>query len=364
MQYRKLPHGNENISVIGMGTASIGTSKEEDMIEAIQYAMSQGVNFFDLASGHANTFQAFGKALAGKRDQVYLQIHFGANYETGEYGWTTNLDKIKASVSWQLSMLQTDYIDFGFIHCLDETTDIEAYKKSGALDYLLSLKEKGIIRHIGLSTHTPSIVNTFLDEGILDIVMFSINPAYDYQQGTYAYGEVDERQRMYQRCQKEGVAISVMKPFCGGQLLDEKKSPFHQALNEYQCIQYALEKPGVITVVPGARNKKDVETLLRYFEVDESEKDYSIISTFAPADSQGKCVYCKHCHPCPVGLDIALVNKYYDLSLLGDELAKDHYFHLEKTARDCIKCHHCDKRCPFHVEQSKRMKEIQNYFGK
>ena len=57
----------------------------------------------------------------------------------------------------------------------------------------------------------------------------------------------------------------------------------------------------------------------------EEERNYSIISTLPPDETKGKCVYCKHCHPCPAGIDIGLVNKYYDLSRLGDTLAKEHY---------------------------------------
>ena len=71
-----------------------------------------------------------------------------------------------------------------------------------------------------------------------------------------------------------------------------------------------------------------------------------------------------HCQPCPAGLDVGLINKYYDLAQAGDVLAKDHYMNLEKTASDCIACGHCDSRCPFHVEQVKRMEEIRGYFGK
>ena len=48
----------------------------------------------------------------------------------------------------------------------------------------------------------------------------------------------------------------------------------------------------------------------------EEERNYSIISTLPPDETKGKCVYCKHCHPCPAGIDIGLVNKYYDLSRL------------------------------------------------
>lgn len=49
--------------------------------------------------------------------------------------------------------------------------------------------------------------------------------------------------KLYRRCEKEGVAISVMKAFSGGQLLDAKTSPFGKSLTEYQCIQYALSIP-------------------------------------------------------------------------------------------------------------------------
>jgi predicted aldo/keto reductase-like oxidoreductase len=194
--------------------------------------------------------------------------------------------------------------------------------------------------------------------------MFSVNPGYDWQQGEYANGSVDERAAVYRRCEKEGIGISVMKPFSGGQLLDAKTSPFGKALTKYQCIRYCLDKPGVLTVLPGARNIDDVRELLKYDRIPEEETDYSVIGTFAPAEAAGKCVYCNHCKPCPAGLDIGLINKYYDLAKAGDTLAVKHYQTLEKNASDCVGCGHCDSRCPFGVRQSERMKEIASYFGK
>ncbi len=119
MEYRKLPHGEEQISALGMGSSYIGAAPEKEICETVTMAVENGVNYFDLAAADANPFPAYGKALAGMRDKVYFQIHFGANYETGKYGWTTDLETIKRSVDWQLKSLQTDYIDFGFIHCID-----------------------------------------------------------------------------------------------------------------------------------------------------------------------------------------------------------------------------------------------------
>lgn len=371
MEYRKLPHGNEQISVLGFGTSSIGMAGEREIEAAMTMALENGINYFDMASADAAPFPAFGRALAGNRKNVYFQVHFGANYQDGKYGWTTDLDTIKRSIDWQLGALRTDYIDFGFMHCIDEKADLENALTGGILDYILQLKKSGVVRHVGLSSHTPSIVHQALDAGILDMLMFSINPAYDYAGGSepnyeaesYAVGSAAERMNLYRRCEASGVAISVMKAFSGGQLLSAKTSPFGQALTEYQCIQYALDKPGVVTVLPGVRDREDLKRILGFVQATPQEKDYSILGTFAPQEATGVCVYCNHCQPCPMGLDVGLINKYYDLAQAGDELAKSHYANLEKKAGDCVGCGHCDSRCPFHVGQVKRMQVIHDYFG-
>lgn len=133
MEYRKLPHGEEQISIIGMGASVIGERSEKDIIGTVQFALDAGINFFDLAAGHATVFPAYGKALHGRRKEAMLQVHFGADYTTGGYGWTTNLNKVKRSIDWQLKNLKTDYIDFGFIHCLDEEADLKVYEKKECL---------------------------------------------------------------------------------------------------------------------------------------------------------------------------------------------------------------------------------------
>ena len=363
MIYRKLPHGDEMISVIGMGTSYAGTAGKEELVKIVKYAVDHGINYFDLATDHGLAFEAFGEALKGQREKVYLQVHFGANYEKGAYGWTTNLSTVKKQVAWMLEKLGTDYIDFGFIHCIDEDADMDAYIANGVLDYVLEMKKKGVIRHIGMSCHNPKMGNRILDMGIIDMLMFSINAAYDHKQGDYAIGNIDDRLALYQRCEKEGVGISVMKPFSGGQLLDAEKSPFKVALTPYQCIQYALDKPAVMTVLPGYASVEQCANTLEYFNKTEEERDYSILGNIESVNYQGHCVYCKHCHPCPMGLDIALISKYYDLTKLGDEMAKEHYLNLEKHASDCIACGHCNSRCPFKVDGIQRMVEIKEYFG-
>lgn len=362
MEYRINRRTGDRISVLGFGTSYIANAQEKEAVATIQRAYEGGVNYYDLATAQAKTFSYFGKALGSVRDHVLYQIHFGANYLTGTYGWTTDAQTIKRSIDWQLKELKTDSIDYGFVHCLDEIADWQEYRQSGAYALLLELKEQGIVRHIGLSSHTPATIQRVLDEVPVDMLMFSVNPGYDYQKGEYAKGSVDERSAVYRRCEAEDIGISVMKPFSGGQLLDAALSPFGQALTQYQCMRYALDRPGVLTVLPGMSSVAQVDHLLKFFDVSDAEKDYSLLGSFSPADAVGYCVYCNHCKPCPVGIEIGLVNKYYDLACNADAMAVEHYRGLTRHAEDCIQCGHCNQRCPFRVDQMARMREIARYF--
>ena len=106
-----------------------------------------------------------------------------------------------------------------------------------------------------------------------------------------------------------------------------------------------------------------MKSLLEYTDASSEQKSYSVLGTVTPKKAAGRCVYCNHCEPCPAGIDIGLVNKYYDLAKIGDDMAAGHYQNLSVKADACIKCGHCEERCPFKVKQMARMEEINNYFA-
>lgn len=160
----------------------IQNTPPEEIQAVIERAIENGVNFFDLCAGGSSVYEPFGRAIKGKRDKVYFQLHFGAVYKkNGEYGWSRNLQTIKNTFEWELKTLGTDYVDFGFLHCVDDESDLGDIKKNGILDFVKSLKNQGVVRHIGFSSHTPSVANKLLDTGIVDMMMFAINPAYDLE---------------------------------------------------------------------------------------------------------------------------------------------------------------------------------------
>lgn len=365
MEYRQLPHGTpkEKISVLGIGMGGIGQTPPEEIEAIVRKAIAHGINFFDLCTAGA-TYAPLGRSIRDCREQVFLQVHFGAVYdEKGEYGWCRDFDTIKRTFLWELETLGTDYVDFGFLHCVDEDEDFDKLVEIGVLDYIRELKAKGIVHHIGFSSHTPKVAHRILDTGLIDMMMFSINPAYDFEKGdSLGVGSVHERFELFQRCAREGIGISVMKPFFAGQLLSAERSPFGVALSHNQCLQYAIDRPGVLTVVPGVLTMEHLDQLLKFLTATPEEKDYSIVGTFTADTISGTCVYCNHCQPCPAGIDIGLVNKYYDLALAGDDIAANHYTKLSVQADACLHCGHCESRCPFGVKQESRMKEIRQYF--
>lgn len=148
MQYRKLPHGEEQISILGLGTSSIQEADEREIEDTVRYAVECGINYFDMASAEAKPFAAYGRALVSERKKIYYQIHFGADYASGTYGWTTNLDQIKRSVEWQLKALQTDYIDLYLIH----QPFGDYYGSWRAME---KLQRDGCVRAIGVCNFSP-----------------------------------------------------------------------------------------------------------------------------------------------------------------------------------------------------------------
>ena len=98
----------------------------------------------------------------------------------------------------------------------------------------------------------------------------------------------------------------------------------------------------------------------------EEEKDYATVLAKAPHHAySGQCTYCGHCAPCPAQIDIAMVNKLYDLAVMQKEIPaslRAHYEGLSANAEDCIGCGGCEERCPFGVPVVERMEKAKELF--
>lgn len=135
------------------------------------------------------------------------------------------------------------------IHFVDALEDWNSLFTNGFMDYVKDLKEKGIIRHIGLSTHNPKIGKLAAESGIVEMFLFAANPAFDLLPASEDINTI-----FAEEYDASLMGITVMKGYAGGRLLDAKRSPFGVALTPIQCIHYVLTRPAAAArpAVPSA----------------------------------------------------------------------------------------------------------------
>ena len=382
MKHRVLGRTGILVGEIGVGCEGfLGKTFEEgktwlDIMEAA------GANCIDLYTPNPDVRSHLGQALRGRRENFVLQAHLCSVWKDGQYKRTRNIAEVRASFEDQLRRLETDYLDIGMIHYVDSLADWETVRKGPVLEYALALKEAGTIRAIGLSSHNPQAALAAVNTGLIDVLMFSVNPCYDLQPAGEDVEELwapknytgelvnmdPERQNLYETCQRLGVGITVMKAFGGGDLLSDTLSPAGKALTAFQCLQYALDRPGVACVMSGARSLEDLKASLAFEEAAEAERDYAATLAALPKISwTGHCMYCGHCAPCPQGIAVADVTKFLNLAAAQGEVPetiREHYALLPAGAGACIACGACEKRCPFQVPIMENMRRAAALFGR
>lgn len=380
MQYRRLGKTQLMVSEIGLGAEWLERMDLEGCRAIVKTCEEQGINILDCWMSEPNVRTALGECLKGTREKWYIQGHIGSTWQDGQYARTRDIPRVKEAFEDLLTRLRTDYIDLGMIHYVDSEKEWDEIVSGPFIEYIHELKEKGIIRHVGLSSHNPKVAKKAVLSGEIEMMLFSVNPAFDLMPPTenlddYFVEEYDaalmgmdpERAELYTLCEQYDVGITVMKGFAGGRLFDERASPFGVALTPVQCIHYALTRPAVASIMAGFSEPRHVSDAVRYEAASDEEKDYASVLASAPHHAYSKkCMYCNHCKPCPAGIDIAMVNKLYDLATMQPCVpasVKAHYMALEKNASHCISCGGCETRCPFGVGVVERMAKARELFA-
>ena len=380
MQYRKLGRTGLMVSEIGFGGEWLERHPEEESVRLLQYAHRQGINIIDCWMPDPKSRDIIGKAIAGCRDEWFVQGHIGSTWQNGQYVRTRDMRFVPPAFEDLLARIGGGYIDLGMIHYIDSMEDWNTAMGTEYIRYVRELHDQKLIRHIGISTHNPRIARMAAESGFIEMILFSINPAFDLRPPTedldsmftgyerQEYRGIDpERSALYRLCEEKEIGITVMKGFFGGRLFDARTSPFGAAFTAPQLIHYSLTKPAVASVLCGFDTAEQVDQAVSYETASDSEKDYASVIASAPLNAySGQCTYCGHCRPCPMHIDIAMVNKFYDLAVQHDripESVRAHYEALDPTASACIGCRSCESRCPFSVPIADRMKAAAELFG-
>lgn len=378
MRYRTLGSTGLKVSEIGFGPEWMKGTPEETRAIA-EELRAAGVNIMDCWMADPLIRDNLGYAIKGHADEWIIQGHIGATWQDGQYVRTRERAKIQPAFEDELERLGVDHFDIGMMHYIDSLDELRACLDGEFFAYVRELKDAGTIKHIGLSTHNPQVGIEAIKAGVIEVLMFSINPAFDMMPASddintlfgdfSAAGEGIEpaRAELYALCEANGVGVTVMKPYAGGRLLSAETSPFGVALTPVQCIHYCLTRPAVASVLGGYKTIEEARGALAYEDADDETRAYAAVLAKAPAHAYfGQCTYCGHCQPCAVGIDIATVNKFADLALMQDtvpEGIRAHYQALSANAADCIGCHACESRCPFGVKIAERMRQTAELFA-
>ena len=381
MRYRELGKTGLKVSEIGLGGEWLERHNTEEVKAVIDVCEKEGINILDCWMSEPNVRSNIGLAVKGKRDRWIIQGHIGSVWENGQYVRSREIEKVKPAFEDLLARLQTDYVDLGMIHFIDTKEEFERVINGEFMEYVRQLKKEGKIRHIGMSTHNPETAEMAARQGEIEMILFSVNPAFDMlppvtdvdryfteQYDDACGGIAPERERLYQLCEQNGIGITVMKGYAGGRLFQAETSPFGVALTPVQCIHYALTRPAVASVLAGVDHPQHVYEAVAYETASDEQKNYAGVLAAAPkhAFSTGQCTYCGHCAPCPAGIDIAMANKLYDLACMQEEVpgtVRAHYAQLSAAAKDCMECGGCESRCPFQVPVIDRMRKMKELFG-
>jgi len=382
MRYRKLGRTAIDVGIVGLGAEHLEHMSRDIIMSVVDAAVDNGVNYIDLFMASPNVRDNFGVALKNRRHKVMVAGHLGAALRNGQYYRTRDKTLSEKYFEDLLMRLQTDYIDALMLHFVDEPDDYEkVFGQERLLELALRLKKEGKARFIGLSSHYVPVALKAVNSGHIDVLMFPVNPAFDtlpadmevetlWQDSSYKETAVSantstlQRKELYHACAIQGVGLVAMKPYAAGRLF-VKENPSRMVLTPVQCINYALSQPGVCTVVPGCRTPDEMKAALAFLDATDEEKDYSSIDANSIWKLRGSCMYCNHCLPCPVGIDIGITMRITDTAEYGiNDNVVSEYEALSSKASDCTECGVCVERCPFGVDVMANMARAVGIFGK
>ncbi|MBP3940707.1 MAG: aldo/keto reductase, partial [Christensenellaceae bacterium] len=198
MKYRELGNTGLKVSEVGLGGEWLEGATYEQVEEVVRECEKYGINILDCWMSEPNVRSNLGRAIEKNRDKWIVQGQLGSAFKDGQYYRTRDMEATKEAFADLLMRFRTDYIDIGLIHYVDEEKDYRGIMEGPFIEYAKELKEQGKIRHIGMGTHNPKIAKMAVESGIIEVILFSINPAFDMLPPTedineYFADEYDEK---------------------------------------------------------------------------------------------------------------------------------------------------------------------------
>ena len=319
------------VSRIGFGALPIQAVDREAAVKVTRFAYERGINFFDTARAYTTSEADLGRALGELGSEVIVATK--AFYK--------NMEQFKEDFNKSFNNLQRDYIDLFQFHLVNQESELEEiFKKGGPLDYLKEEKQKGRVKHIGITSHRPALMIKAIESGAFETIQIPLN-----------YIENDPLEEVIPLARANDVGIIAMKPLAGGVFTDNRAA-----------VKWLLEHEGVVPI-PGMRLLEEVNDILAALDSGLSAEDTAQLAADRQELGVNFCRRCEYCIPCPNEVKVSFIVRaglYY--KRVGWDKMEDKHVDIFEKGLYCDQCGTCEKRCPYElpltemvIEESRRM---------
>lgn len=320
----RLGKTNLEVNKNGFGALPIQRCNMAEAVEILKKAYENGINFYDTAHFYTDSEEKMGNAFEDiPREDIYLASKTAA--ETPEVFWSD----LKTS----LESLKTDYLDLYQFHNISfvPKENDEVFKA------MIEAREKGMIRHIGITTHKITFANEAIESGL-----------YETLQYPFSYLSGDEEIELVKKCEKNDVGFIAMKAMGGGLITNSKAS--FAFLNQFD------------NVLPiwGIQKISELDEFLSYDEntiLDDELK--SEIENDKKELGEDFCRGCGYCMPCPEDIKISTcarmslwIRRFPTEPNMDEKTQK-----LMEDTKNCIECYACVDNCPYELDIPRLLKE-------
>ena len=307
------------VSHTAFGALPIQRISKADAVKLVRRAYENGINYFDTANAYSDSEEKLGEAFKGIRENVVISTKSGANDKK------TVLEHIELS----LRRLQTDYIDLFQFHNPATMPDIN--DPNGAFAAALEMKEKGYIRHIGITNHRPSVAMEAIASGNFETMQFP-----------FCYLSTEVERNIVEACEKADMGFIAMKGLSGG-LLN----------NAEACYVFMRQHPNVVPIW-GVQHEWELDQWLELSQRDPgmTEEIAAIIEKDRKELAGEFCRGCGYCLPCAANIDIPWAARMAFLLRRSpyQQFMTDQWYAKMQKINDCVHCDACKSRCPYGLD--------------
>ena len=303
----------------GFGALPIQRISQEDAAHLARKAYKAGIRFFDTARAYTDSEVKLGEAFEGIRSEVYIATKTAAQ-NAGDF-WE--------DLHTSLRNLRTEYIDLYQFH--NPAFCPKPGDGSGLYEAALEAKEKGMIRHIGLTNHRLTVAKEAIESGLYETLQFP-----------FSYISGEQELELVELCRAKNVGFIAMKGLSGGLITNSAAAYAFEA-------QYDNVLP-----IWGVQRETELDEFLSYIDnPPRMNEELRAVIEMDRAELRGEfCRGCGYCMPCPVGIEI---NSCARMSLLLRRSPAAAYLSPEGQAKmkkieNCLHCNQCKAKCPYGLD--------------